>query len=365
MVRYLSMALIALSLGAQTKVTQQPFGRMQDGTSVAIYTLTDGKIEARIMTYGGVIVSLKTPDRDGKMADVTLGFDDLTGYLADNPHFGALIGRYGNRIGKGHLVVDGKTYQLAINNGKNTLHGGLVGFDKKVWKGKAIPNGIELVYVSKDGEEHFPGTLTSTVRYTVADGALKIDYHATTDKETVVNLTNHAYFNLAGEGNGDILRQEMQINASRFTPVDEGLIPTGELRSVTETPFDFRKPMAIGRDIVNDDVQLSYGNGYDHNFVIDPKPDKDGLTLAAIAHDPSSGRVMEVWTTEPGVQFYTGNFLDGKIHGKGGKVYQKRYAFCLETQHFPDSPNQADFPSTVLKPGQRYHTVTVYRFSAK
>ena len=371
MVRYLSTALALLALchavqtGAQTKVSQQPFGKMKDGRAVEIYTLSDGKIEARIMTYGGVIVSLKTPDRTGKMADVTLGFDNLDGYLADNPHFGALIGRYGNRIGKGHLVVAGKTYQLAINNGPNTLHGGNVGFDKKLWTGKAIPNGVELVYVSKDGEENFPGTLTATVRYTVEGGALRIDYTATTDQETVVNLTNHAYFNLSGEGNGDVLKQEMQINASRFTPVDDGLIPTGELRSVTETPFDFRKPMPIGKNILNEDVQLSSGRGYDHNFVIDPKPGKDGLTLAAVAHDPASGRVMEVLTTEPGVQFYTGNFLDGTIKGKGGKVYKQRYAFCLETQHYPDSPNQADFPSTALKPGQKYHTVTEYKFSAK
>ncbi len=364
MVRYFStaLALLALSLGAQTKVTQQPFGKMQDGAAVDIYTLSDGKIEARIMTYGGVIVSLKTPDRAGKMADVTLGFDTLAPYLADNPHFGALIGRYGNRLGKGHLVVAGKTYQLAKNNGENTLHGGVAGFDKKLWKGKIIPNGIELVYVSKDGEENFPGTLTATVHYTVEGGALKIDYRATTDKETVVNLTNHAYFNLAGEGSGDVLKQEMQINASRFTPVDAGLIPTGELHPVNGTPFDFRKPAAIGAHINDNDQQLKLGRGYDHNFVIDSK---GGLVQAAIAHDPSSGRVMEVWTDQPGVQFYTGNFLDGTIHGKGGKVYNQRYAFCLETQHFPDSPNKPEFPSTVLKSGQKYHTVTEYKFSAR
>jgi aldose 1-epimerase len=362
MVRYLSIALMALSLGAQTKVTQQPFGKMQDGTAVDIYTLTDGKIEARIMTYGGIIVSLKTPDRTGKMADVTLGFDSLAPYLGDHPHFGALIGRYGNRIGKGHLVVAGKEYQLAKNNGENTLHGGVAGFDKKLWKGKAIPNGVELVYVSKDGEENFPGTLTSTVHYTLEDGALKIDYSAVTDKETVVNLTNHAYFNLSGEGNGDILKTELQIHASRFTPVDAGLIPTGELRAVAGTPFDFSKPTAIGKHIGDNDEQLKLGRGYDHNFVIDTK---GGLTLAAVAHDPTSGRTMEVSTTEPGIQFYTGNFLDGTIKGKGGKVYNQRYAFCLETQHYPDSPNKPAFPSTTLKPGQKYHTVTVYKFSAK
>jgi len=368
MVRYLSTVLALLALchgvqtGAQTKVSQQPFGKLKDGKAVEIYTLFDGKIEARIMTYGGVIVSLKTPDRAGKMADITLGFYNLAQYLAPNPHFGALIGRYGNRIGKGHLVVAGKAYQLALNNGPNTLHGGTEGFDRKLWTAKAIPNGVELTYVSKDMEENFPGTLTAVVHYTLEGGALKIDYTATTNKETVVNLTNHAYFNLAGEGSGDVLKQEMQISASRFTPVDDGLIPTGELRAVKGTPFDFSKPTAIGAHINDDDDQLKLGHGYDHNFVIDSK---GGMTLAAVAHDPASGRVMEVRTTEPGVQFYTGNFLDGTLKGKSGTLYKQRYAFCLETQHFPDSPNKPDFPSTVLKPGHKYHTVTEYKFSAR
>jgi aldose 1-epimerase len=367
MVRRLStaLALLAIFSGAQTKVTQQPFGKTKDGRAVEIYTLSDGKVEARIMTYAGIIVSLKAPDRNGNMADVTLGFDSLDGYLGNHPHFGALIGRYGNRIGKGHLVVDGKTYQLAINNGANTLHGGTEGFDRKVWKGKAIPNGVELEYVSADGEEHFPGTLTVTVRYTLVSGALRIDYSATTDKDTVVNLTNHAYWNLAGEGSGDVLKQEMQIFASKITPVDDGLIPTGELKPVAGGPFDFTKPKAIGKDIGSTDQQVVYGKGCDHNFVLDKKSVNGQLVEAAVAHDPASGRTMETWTTEPGVQFYTGNFLDGTIKGKSGHVYAQRNAFCLETQHFPDSPNKPEFPSTLLKPGQKYHTITEYRFSAK
>ncbi len=360
-----ALALLAIFSGAQTKVTQQPFGKMKDGRAVEIYTLSDGKVEARIMTYAGTIVSLKTPDRNGNMADVTLGFDSLDGYLGNHPHFGALIGRYGNRIGKGHLVVDGKTYQLALNNGPNTLHGGTEGFDRKLWKGKAIPNGVELEYVSPDGEEHFPGTLTVIVRYTLVGGALRIDYSATTDKDTVVNLTNHAYWNLAGEGSGDVLNQEMQINAGKFTPVDDGLIPTGELKPVAGTPFDFTKPKAIGKDIASTDEQVVRGKGFDHNFVLDKKSMNGQLVQAAVAHDPASGRTMETWTTQPGVQFYTGNFLDGTIHGKSDHVYARRNAFCLETQHFPDSPNKPEFPSTLLKPGQKYHTVTEYRFSAK
>jgi len=359
----LALALVAaISLGAETKVTQQTFGKMKDGTAVEIYTLTDGKIEARIMTYGGIVVSLKTPDRTGKMADVVLGFDDLAPYLGSHPHFGALIGRYGNRIGKGHLVIDGKTYQLAINNGPNTLHGGNIGYDKALWQGKASNGGVDLTYVSKDGEENFPGTLTVHVRYTIEDGGLKIDYSATTDKDTVVNLTNHSYFNLAGAGNGDILGHEVQLNASKFNPVDDGLIPTGELKPVAGTPFDFLKPTAIGARIDNNDQQLKYGAGYDHNWIIDGK---GGLTKAATVYEPTSGRVMEVWTTEPGVQFYTGNHLDGTNKGKGGVAYKPRFALCLETQHFPDSPNHANFPSTELKPGQKYHTVTVYKFSAR
>ena len=346
-------ALTALSMEAKTTVSKQPFGTAE------IYTIADGKIEARITTYGATIVSLKTPDKPGAMADVVQGFDTLAGYQQNEPYFGATIGRYGNRIGHAKFTLDGKVFNLPKNDGGNTLHGGIRGFDKRIWTAKEIANGVEMHYLSKDGEEGFPGNLNATVTFTVTDGDLKIEYSATTDKDTVVNLTNHSYFNLAGQGSGDILKHTIQINASRFTPVDSGLIPTGELRAVKGTPFDFTKPMAIGARIDANDEQIKFGKGYDHNFVL------DGSGPAAIVHDPSSGRTMEVITTEPGIQFYTGNFLDGTLKGKEAKVYKHRYALCLETQHFPDSPNKPDFPSTELKPGQRYHTVTTYRFSAK
>lgn len=362
--RYTALALAilaAISVAAETKVTQQNYGKTKDGTAVDIYTLTDGKITARIMNLGGIVVSLSVPDRNGKAADVALGFDDIAGYLTPNPFFGALIGRYGNRIGKGHLEIDGKTYQLAKNNGPNTLHGGVVGWDKKVWDAKTSNGGLDLTYVSKDGEESFPGTVTAHVRYTIEDGGLKIEYNATTDKTTVLNLTNHSYFNLAGAGNGDVLKHEIQINASKFTPTDDGLIPTGEIKAVAGTPFDFLKSTAIGARIDNKDDQLKYGLGYDHNWVLDGT----GLKKAATVYEPTSGRVMEVWTMEPGVQFYTGNHLDGTVKGKGGVVYKPRMALCLETQHFPDSPNHANFPTTLLKPGQKYHTVTIYKFSTR
>jgi aldose 1-epimerase len=339
------------------------FGQTADGQNVDLYTLTNSNgMEADISTYGAIVVSLKTPDRNGKFADVVLGFDDLKGYLGASTYFGAVVGRYGNRIAKGKFSLDGKEYTLARNNGENSLHGGLKGFDKQVWKAREVgPESLELSYLSKDGEEGYPGNLSVTVTYTLtADNALKIDYDATTDQDTVLNLTNHSYFNLAGEGSGDILGQTMMINADRYTPVDKGLIPTGELRSVEGTPFDFRKPQLIGARINADDEQIRIAGGYDQNFVLDRTG--DSLELAARAADPKSGRVMEVLTTQPGVQFYTSNFLDGSVHGKGGHAYARNAAFCLETQHFPDSPNQPGFPTSELKPGEKYHQETVFRF---
>ncbi|HUK25440.1 MAG TPA: aldose epimerase family protein [Terriglobales bacterium] len=337
---------------------------MPDGTSVDIYTLKSKTIEARIITYGGRIQSLKVPDHAGKVDDVVLGFDSLEGYLANpGPFFGAIIGRYANRIAHGEFKLDGKTYTLPKNDGENTLHGGPEGFDKKVWKGEEIPNGIKLSLVSKDGDEGFPGTLTAVVKYTLVGSVLHIDYAATTTKDTVVNLTNHSYFNLSGQGNGTILHDEVKIDASHFTPVNTNLIPTGVLEPVAGTPFDFRKPAAVGARIDDDNEQLKNGKGYDHNWVLDKSAGKFGE--AAEVYDPQTGRVLSVLTTQPGVQFYTGNFLDGTIHGKDGKAYLHRGALCLETQHFPDSPNQPKFPSTELKPGQQYHQVTEFRFSSR
>ena len=345
------------------------FGKTSAGAPVELYTLSNVHgMKVEIMTYGGAVVSLMAPDRHGQFADVVLGMDSVAGYQKQTAFFGALIGRYGNRIGHGQFQLDGQTYKLPKNDGDNTLHGGPQGFDKRIWKvHKAQGTAIELTYVSHDGEEGFPGTLTATVIYTLtARNELKLDYSATTDKDTVVNLTNHSYFNLAGAGEGNILQDQLTLYADRFTPVDAGLIPTGELRAVAGTPFDFTKPTAIGARIGENDPQLQYAKGYDHNWVINKGNQADGpLTKAAEVYDPASGRVLEVFTTEPGVQFYTGNFLDGTIHGKGGKVYPFRGAVCLETQHFPDSPNKPEFPSTELKAGQTYHSTTVYRFSAR
>jgi aldose 1-epimerase len=350
------------------KLDKQSFGKTKDGEAVDLYTLTNaGGASVSIMNYGGIVVSLKVPDKSGALGDVVLGFDTFDPYLTPPPYFGALIGRYGNRIGHARFKLNGVEYKLAKNNGENTLHGGLRGFDKVVWTAKdASKDGVpavELNYLSKDGEEGFPGNLNATVTYTWTDAKeLKIDYLATTDKDTVVNLTNHSYFNLAGEGSGDNLAHEVMIDADRFTPVDAGLIPTGELKPVEGTPFDFRKPTAIGARINGDDQQLKYGKGYDHNWVLN-HPATSTPLLAARVTEPKSGRVMEVLTVEPGLQFYTGNFLDGTIKGKGGKTYVNRAAFCMETQHFPDSPNKPSFPTTVLKPGAKYQTSTIYRFS--
>lgn len=348
---------------AAGKITKADFGKLPDGTAIQIYTLTNPQgIEARITNYGGILVSLTVPDRQGRKADVVLGFDTLAGYLANpGPFLGALIGRYANRIGGARFTLDGVEYHLEKNNGANSLHGGAHGFDKRVWAARELPDGgLALTYVSKDGEGGYPGNATVTATYHLTDAnELKIDYAATTDKDTVINLTNHSYFNLKGAGAGDILTHRVMLNASRFTPVDNGLIPTGELRDVSGTPFDFRKSTAIGARIDQNDEQLKLGGGYDHNWVL--SKNGGGLTLAARVEEPESGRALEVYTTQPGVQFYTGNSLNGPIQGKGGKVYQRRSGLCLETQHFPDSPNRKDFPSTELKPGQRFESTTVYR----
>ena len=347
-----------------TSVTKEAFGKMPDGTAIDIYTLKDGQIEARIMTFGAILVSLKAPDRGGKAGDVVLGYDSLDGYAGGNKGFlGAIVGRYANRIAHGTFVLNGKTYSVPKNDGENSLHGGTRGFDKVVWQGAVIENGVELTYVSQDGDQGYPGTLTATVRYTLRGNALHIDYSATTTADTVVNITNHSYFNLAGAGNGDILGEQIKLNASRYTPIDNTLIPTGELAQVAGTPFDFRKATAIGERINADNEQIRFGKGYDHNWVLDSAGGK--LAEAAEVYDSASGRVLQVWTTQPGIQFYSGNFLDGTITGKGGKVYGQRSGFCLETQHFPDSPNHPSFPTTELKAGARYHSVTEFRFSTR
>jgi aldose 1-epimerase len=362
----LVVAAVFAGQGGKPGIQKSTFGKMADGQKVELYTLANRKgMQVAITNYGGTVVRLAVPDRQGKLADVVLGFDDLKGYLGKNPFFGALVGRYANRIGGARFKLNGVEYKLAANDGKNSLHGGLQGFDKKVWKAKQIPGAepaLELTYVSKDGEERYPGNLTATVVYTLKNNnELEIDYRATSDKDTVVNLTNHSYFNLAGAGKGDILKTEVMINADRFTPVDSTLIPTGELRKVEGTPLDFRQPTAIGARINADDEQMKFGKGYDHNFVLNRTG--PGLVLAARAVDPDSGRQLEVYTTQPAVQLYTGNFLDGSVKGKGGIAYGRRSAFCLETQHYPDSPNQPRFPSTELKPGHTYHEVTVFRFA--
>jgi len=350
-----------------TAESRADFGKTPEGVAVHIYTLTNKKgLEARITNYGGIVVSLKTPDRKGAMADIVLGFDSLEGYLnSPSPYFGALIGRYGNRIAHARFTLNGVNYKLAANNGENSLHGGNRVFNRVVWTPRELSDGgLELTYLSKDGEEGYPGNLRVTVTYHLTEAnELKIEYAASTDKDTVLNLTNHSYFNLKGAGNGDILGHVVTLNADKFTPVDAGLIPTGDLRSVNGTPFDFRKGTAIGARIEQNDEQLKLGKGYDHNWVLNKSG--NSLSLAARVEEPSTGRVLEVHTTEPGVQFYTGNFLDGTVKGKGGKVYGFRSGFCLETQHFPDSPNQSQFPSTVLRPGQAFRSTTVYRFSAK
>jgi aldose 1-epimerase len=363
-------------------VPSTPFGATADGCTVNLYTLTNAHgIQIQVTNYGGIITSLKTPDRTGRLDDIVLGYDSLAGYLRNSPYFGAIVGRYGNRIARGLFTLDGTTYHLAVNNGPNSLHGGLRGFDKVVWtvpqfidalgtNGMGI-NGINgsrmlvLDYTSPDMEEGYPGTLRAHVTYTLTDDdRLIVDYTATTDKATPVNLTQHTYWNLAGSARRDILGHELTINADSMTPVDTTLITTGQITSVIGTPFDFRTPMAIGARIdQRQDAQIRYGNGYDHNFVLN----RGGMAADALVHaarvvEPSSGRTLDISTTEPGLQFYSGNFLDGSITGKGGAVYRFRYGIALETQHYPDSPNHPNFPSTILRPGQQYHTRTVYQF---
>ena len=365
--RLLPLAILSIAMPAAT-IQKSNFGKTPEGAPVALYTLTNGKgMEARIITYGGAIVSLKTPDRTGAMGDVVLGYDNIAGYTKGKAFFGALVGRYANRIAKGQFSTDGTTYNVPTNDGTNTLHGGLRGFDKRVWTARELPGGaLELTYVSKDGEEGYPGTLTATVIYTLTDdNRLRIHYAATTDKPTVVNQTNHSYFNLKGDG--DILGHLVTLNADRYTPVDAGLIPTGELRAVEGTPFDFRRPRTPGERIGQADEQLKLGKGYDHNWILNRTGVAAGvLSLAArVEENGVSGRVMEIYTDQPAIQFYTGNFLDGTERGKGGKVYNLHAAFCFETQHYPDSPNHPAFPSTILRPGQKYDTTTEFRFSAK
>jgi len=368
----LMIVLLAGCGGKPVPAVQKcPFGKTADGTVVDLYTLTNKNgVEAKITNYGGIVVSLKVPDRKGIMGDVVLGFDSLSSYVAKNPFFGVLVGRYGNRIAGGAFKLDGVVYALAKNNGPNHLHGGVKGFDKVVWNAEPVQGpgpgeaGLKLTYRSADGEEGYPGNLDVGVVYTLTDSnALKIDYTAVTDKPTPCNLTNHSYFNLSAGTAADILGTELTIFADRMTPVDKTLIPTGELRSVEGTAFDFRKPEKIGARIDAPEEQIRFGGGYDHNFVLNGEA--GSLRLAAVASDSGSGRVMEVFTTEPGVQFYTGNFLDGSAAGKNGTVYAKRSGFCLETQHFPDSPNRPEFPSTILNPGETYRTTTIYKFSVK
>jgi aldose 1-epimerase len=356
---------------SKAQIKPEAFHRTIDGSQVDLYTLKNSNgLEATITNYGGIVVSLKVPDKNGKLGDVVLGYDNLNDYIGfiNGPYFGALIGRYGNRIAKGRFTIDGVEYQLSVNNDPNSLHGGRKGFDKVVWQAEKVDTSdgpaLKLTYTSKDGEENYPGTLRCTVTYTLTNkNCLKIEYAAETDKPTFVNLTHHSYFNLKDGGASDILGHELMIKASKFTPVDKGLIPTGELRAVAGTPFDFNKPTAIGARVEADDEQLKFGKGYDHNWVLD-RQGKDLESVASV-YEPTSGRFMEVLTTEPGMQFYCGNFLNGTNKGKDGTVYQHRNGFCLETQHFPDSPNHPNFPSTELKPGEKYTSTTAYCFSTK
>ncbi|HXJ43784.1 MAG TPA: aldose epimerase family protein [Bryobacteraceae bacterium] len=357
-------ALTTMPATAALTVKKSDFGKLSDGAPVSLFTVTNAKgAEAKIITWGGILVSLRVPDRKGALADVVLGHDTLADYQADtSTYFGALIGRYANRIGGAQFKLDGATWKLPVNDGTNALHGGINGFDKHNWSAREVPGGVELSYTSKDGEEGYPGTLKAVVTYTLSEeNSLRIHYTATTDKNTVVNLTNHSYWNLKGDG--DVLGHLVTINADKFTPVDTGLIPTGELKSVAGTPFDFRKPTTPGSRINLPDEQLKRGKGYDQNWVLNRTG--TGLELAARVEEPSTGRVMEVYTDQPGIQFYTGNFLNGSVRGKGGKPANQRTALCLETQHFPDTPNKPSFPSALLKPGQKYDTTTEFRFSAK
>ncbi len=353
----------------EMKIEQSAFGKTADGHEILLFTLQNALgMKATLINYGATLTSLYAPDRNGNFDDVVLGFPALDGYLKEHPFFGGIIGRYGNRIGKGSFKLDGVEYKLATNNGENHLHGGVKGFHRVVWSAEPAKQdsavGVTFSYLSTDSEEGYPGNLSCSVMYWLSNNnELKIEYRATTDKATPVNLTHHSYFNLAGQGKGDILDHRLEIFADRFTPGDKGLIPTGELRPVEGTPMDFRQSHAIGERINSDDEQLKSGLGYDHNWVLNNS--NGSLALATRVYEPTTGRVMEVWTTEPGLQFYSGNFLDGTLTGKDGRVYKHRSGFCLETQHFPDSPNEPDFPSTILRPGETYSTETIYRFAAK
>jgi aldose 1-epimerase len=352
---------------AQAHASSEPFGALPDGTAIEKITLTNAAGDSvSAITYGGIITSINVRDRDGKRDDVVLGHDTLADYMKDGSYFGAIVGRYANRIGNAQFKLDGKTYKLAANNGKNTLHGGLKGFDKQVWQAQTFEGdaaaGVKLTYTSADGEEGFPGTLTTSVTYTFNDrGELSLDYEATTDKPTVLNLTNHSYFNIGGDGSGTVLDQVLTINADRYTPVDSALIPTGKLANVEGTPLDFRTGTPIGARI-NDPDLIKLARGYDHNFVINRTG--EGEVKAAEVYDPKSGRVMEVFTTEPGLQIYVANHQNGNV-GKAGHIYNQYNAVCLETQHYPDSPNQPDFPSTTLRPGETFKSRTVYAFSTR
>ncbi|SDJ73043.1 aldose 1-epimerase [Nonomuraea maritima] len=365
----LSLAVVpqAQAAAAKPSITKKYFGTMPDGKKIDIYTLRNSRgMRVNILTYGGIIQSIDVPDKRGKFANVALGFNNLPDYVNKSLYFGAIIGRYANRIAKGRFSVAGKTYQLPVNDGPNSLHGGTKGFDKRVWAAHPFNRhgsvGLELTYTSPNGEENYPGTLRTKVVYTLTnDNKIRMDYSATTDRTTVVNLTNHTYFNLHGEGDGRILDQRLQINASRYTPIDKTLIPTGQIARLSGTPLDFRRPTTIGARINRKNQQLERAGGYDHNYVLDRHG--RGLQLAAKAVDPRSGRVLEVITDQPGLQFYSGNFLDGTLRGTGGHLYQKRSGFTLESQHYPDSPNHKNFPSTVLRPGDTYRTTTIYAFS--
>jgi len=364
----LAVLVVAGSASAEsrTKVQKTGFGKV-DGQDISLYTLKNGHgMEVAITNYGATVVTIKVPDKKGNIEDVALGYDKVEDYVTDKSYFGVTAGRYANRIANGKFTIDGQTYQVPQNDGPNALHGGKVGFNKHVWQAHEVPgkNAVAMSLVSKDGDQGFPGNLNVKVTFTLTeDNELRFDYLATTDKATVLNLTNHSYFNLAGQGKGDILGTQLTLHASRMTPVDSNLIPTGELKPVKGTPFDFTTEHVVGERINASDEQLKLGRGYDHNFVIDRT--KPGLVVAAEAYDPKSGRTLEVLSNQPGIQFYTGNFLDGTSHGKGGNNYPIRTGFCLETQHFPDSPNHPKFPSTLLKPGEKFTSTTIYKFSAK
>jgi aldose 1-epimerase len=355
------IATVLLHSLAYAQLKQENWGRSKTGEPIYLYTLTDGDFTVRITNFGARVVSILTPDRSGKLADVVLGYDNSASYENDKLFFGALVGRYSNRISGGSFSIDGKSYQAALNDGPNSLHGGPQGFFQKVWTGRIVAHGVELTLVSPDGDMGFPGQLTVKARYTVAGESLHIDYSAQTTKPTIVSLTNHSYFNLKGDGRGTILDEILQLNASRYTPIREGLIPTGEIANVAGTPFDFRKPSAIGTRIHAANEQLKLAGGYGQNFVLDAKP-QGNLHLAAKVYDPESGRTLTITTTEPGIQFHSGNFLNGSIAGKGGNRYGRYAAVCLETQHFPDSPHHPAFPSTLLRPGQTLHSTSIYTF---